>query len=105
MGAIVDLDLRRMTAARDATRDLLAKIDRAIRTAAEQAVIFTHIDEHAFHRGTTAWSARDEREYQEAVARLKNLRSHELGTLSAKLARQDAAIRKRIAGKRPRPHP
>ena len=102
MGTIVDFELRRMVAARDAVRAALAKIIQSIRANAEHGVIFTVGAEYGFHRGTSNWTMNHERRYQEALARLESIRSPEIRALAAKLARQDAAIRRRITSRRTR---
>ena len=102
MGTIVDFELRRMIAARDATRAALGKIIESIRANAEHGVIFTVGAEYGFRRGTSNWTTNHERQYQEAVARLESIRAPETRALAAKLARQDAAIRRRIASRRTR---
>jgi len=82
----------RMIAARNATETRLRELDRRLREAAESAV-----DSPAAHRGDSGWRKSDEAAYQAALAALRYHSRNEIGALTAKLDRQQAAIRAWLA--------
>ena len=78
----------RMIAARDATDARLRELDRRLRHDANAAV-----NSPAVHRGDSAWRKSDEAAYQAALAELRYRNRNDIGALTAKLDRQQAAIR------------
>lgn len=87
-----ELAYKRMVAARNVAAAQLALLERGLRDQAQRAVASP-----AAHRGDSAWRKTDEDAYQTALARLRNAHRQELGTLTAKLRRQQAAIREAVA--------
>jgi len=85
-------EYRRMTAARDETERRLRDLERRLREAAISAV-----NSPAAHRGDNAWRKIDEAAWQAELAELRYRNRNEIGALSAKLERQQAAIRAWIA--------
>jgi hypothetical protein len=81
-----------MTAARDETERRLRDLERRLREAAISAV-----NSPAAHRGDNAWRKSDEAAWQAELAELRYRNRNEIGALSAKLERQQAAIRAWIA--------
>lgn len=81
-------EYQRMIAARDATQKRIGDLDRRLRQAARNMV-----ESPAAHRGDSAWRKTDEAAWQAALATLRYNSRNEIGALSAKLERQQAAIR------------
>jgi len=78
----------RMIAARDTTEKRLMELERRLREAASGA-----INSPAAHRGDSAWRKCDEAAWQAALAELRYRNRNEIGALTAKLERQQRAIR------------
>ncbi|MBA4045263.1 MULTISPECIES: hypothetical protein [Erythrobacter] len=91
------LEYRRMIAARDATKTRLRELDRRLREEAGRAVISP-----AAHRGDSGWRKSDETAWQAALADLRYRSRNEIGALTAKLERQQGAIRAWLA--KPKSH-
>lgn len=85
---MTSLAYQKMIGARDAVRSRLNGLHDQLRREAERSV-----DTPAAHRGDSGWRKSDELAYQEALARLLHGHRADLGALTAKLARQQAAIR------------
>ena len=81
-------EYHRMIAARDTTEKRLMELERRLREAARSAV-----SSPAAHRGDSAWRKSDEAAWQAALAELRYRSRNEIGALTAKLERQQAAIR------------
>lgn len=78
----------RMVAARNATETRLRELERRLREAADTAV-----ESPAAHRGDSAWRKCDEAAWQATLAELRYHSRNEIGALTVKLDRQQAAIR------------
>ena len=85
--------LARMEAAREQTRRHLARVERRVEITAER-VTKQERPKRRRHsgRGTSMWSAADERAFQERLADLTLRAKPERDALARKLARQDAAL-------------
>lgn len=82
----------RMIAARDATETRLRELERRLRDNANSAV-----NSPAAHKGDSAWRKSDEVAWQAALADLRYQNRNDIGALTAKLNRQQAAIRAHLA--------
>lgn len=82
----------RMIAARNATDTHLKELERRLREAAA-----TTVNSPAAHRGDSRWRKSDEAVYQAALADLRYRSRNEIGALTAKIERQQAAIRAWLA--------
>lgn len=82
----------RMVAARNATETRLRELERRLREAADTAV-----ESPAAHRGDSAWRKCDEAAWQATLAELRYRSRNEIGALTVKLDRQQAAIRAWLA--------
>ena len=83
-----DPDYDRMIAARNAVEEHLKVLEQRLRAEAQNAV-----QSPAAHRGDSGWRKTDEAAYQKALSELRYTHRRELGALTAKLERQQAAIR------------
>lgn len=85
-------EYERMIARRDTTSRRLQELERRLRSIAAASVTSP-----AAHRGDSAWRKSDEAAYQTALADLRHTHRNEIGALTAKLQRQQAAIRTYLA--------
>lgn len=81
-------EYHRMVAARDAVRARLNGLQDRLRRDAERSV-----SSPAANRGDSGWRKSDEAAYQDSLARLQHDHRSDIGALTAKLDRQQAAIR------------
>ena len=85
-------EYQRMIAARDTTEKRLMELERRLREAASDA-----ISSPAAHRGDSAWRKSDEAAWHATLAELRYRSRNEIGALTVKLDRQQAAIRAWLA--------
>lgn len=81
-------EYHRMIAARDAVRARLNGLQDRLRRDAARSV-----NSPAAYRGDSGWRKTDEAAYQDSLARLQHAHRSDIGALTAKLDRQQAAIR------------
>lgn len=81
-------EYHRMIAARDAVRARLNGLQDRLRRDAARLV-----SSPAAHRGDSGWRKSDEAAYQDSLARLQHAYRADIGALTSKLNRQQAAIR------------
>lgn len=81
-------EYQRMIAARDTTEKRLKELERRLCEAASSA-----ISSPAAHRGDSAWRKSDEAAWQASLAERLYRSRNEIGALTAKLERQQRAIR------------
>lgn len=83
-----DPEYERMIAARNAVQEHLSLFEQRLKVAARNEV-----QPPAAHRGVSGWRRTDEAAYQAALVELRYAHRRELGALTAKLERQQIAIR------------
>ena len=81
-------EYHRMIAARDAVRARINGLQDRLRREAARSV-----NSPAAHRGDSGWRKIDEAAYQDALASLQHAHRSDIGAMTAKLDRQQAAIR------------